>query len=623
MPAPSSLFSASILLVFFLTAAFGGTTPPKKSETGDCRVERIAGNAGDSLYVLSNNLVRAKVSSKTGRLLSLEDGKDRPFLKIGILDYNWEDARGGKKFGSPDGGETRIVRNDSSGVSIETVFSPKENFPCTVTIRYTALEKIPGVYAECRFTHAKEAPAFTLEQLRFCFFADPDMGLYGRTATRSQLLPSAKALDEAIPLRPKEAMWMSNSIIDCKYDWTLFSAERGVYGVHSDNRGLWLLEASQEYVNGGPEKQTLSLHPTPSPLAAPVLLAMFHSRHFQDGTLSMLPVSQGEAWSKTFGPVLLLLANGTPDEQWNEACTRQKAETSMWPYPWEQTAKRVKVTGRILSPGGEPSGGVRILLADSVEPGLEPVISAQFVGKMPWFSTVTKADGTFELEKVLPGRYTLYAWKDGLWESVRKDGIDVPEGGTEIEPVLFPVETSQNRLWQIGIPDRDGREFFRGDGQRHFGRHLSYRNDFPDGLTFDVRKDDCQTRWNWAMLPVPQVNGGFKPSTWNVLFGGKEKRSGRAQLTVSLATSSTGTEPLVFRLNGTEIGKLPLRADTALWFGATRGNVQTCRFPFDAALLRTDENKLTIENANKSVFSGVVWDALKMEYLPSSEAAAQ
>jgi len=621
MPSTASLFSASILLVF-LTVASGGAkaSPP---EPGSCHVDRIAGEAGGSLYELSNSLVRATISTQTGRLTGLEDREGRQYLKTGILDFNWVDGRGKSFFSTPEGGELRVVRNDSSGVAIEIAFLPNGGLPCTVLIRYTVLEGIPGVYAETRFSHAKDSPAFALEQLRFCFFSNPDFALSGRTFTRHQPLPSVKALDESFPLRPKEAMWMRNSIIDCKYDWALFSAERGVFGLHSEERGLWLLEASQEYVNGGPEKQSLSLHATPSPLAAPVLLAMFHSRHFQDGVLSMLNVSKGEAWSKTYGPVLLLVTKGSSDKQWSDAQKQQQLEAAKWPYPWEPEVNRGNVSGRITTAGGEGLGDVRVLLADLVKSAADPVECAQFVGKSPWFSASTKADGTFEVEKVLPGNYTLYAWKDGLWESVRKDGLQVPEGGAKIGSVAFPESTSRICLWQIGVPDRDGREFFRGDGLRHFGRHLSYRNDFPDGLTFDVRKDNYRTRWNWAMLPRPQTGGNCEPAVWKILFGGVGEKTGKLLLTVSLATSSSGSDPLIFRLNGTEIARLPLRADTALWFGATRGNSQTYRFPVDASLLQPEENELAIENSNRDVFSGVVWDALKMELLPDFQPPAQ
>ncbi|MEK6298130.1 MAG: hypothetical protein V4793_43600, partial [Paraburkholderia tropica] len=68
-----------------------------------------------------------------------------------------------------------------------------------------------------------------------------------------------------------------------------------VYGYVGAQRGLWMIEASPEYHNGGPVKQGQTLHDN-------VLLRVLQSVHFG---ASAVVLKDGEDWRKVNGPFLV------------------------------------------------------------------------------------------------------------------------------------------------------------------------------------------------------------------------------------------------------------------------------------------------------------------------------
>ena len=609
---PASMIRAAVARALpHLTAVIFST-----AAAADCKVEPVS----PAIHQLSNGLVTVRVHSLEGRLLSLSDAQGREFMKSGPLDFNWVDAAGKRHFGTTlVGGKAAVAIAEKDIVSVESHFPRQaEGLPCDVTIRYTVVAGVPGVYAEAKLHHRADAPAFELEQLRFCYLTEPAVGGFGRTPLRHAPLPSVKMLDDAILLVQPEAMWMPNGVIDCKYDWCTNTRTRGVFGIHNQERGLWMIEGSLEYANGGPWKQSLNLHQTRSPLAAPVLQGMLHSRHFLDGAYSMMKVAAGEDWKKEYGPLLLLATTGDADAQWQAAVETHGREAAAWPPAWSWAGKhsRSLVRGRLVDSSGSPLAGAEVLLADAAEPSLPPIEASHFTGRQAWFGAKTNADGRFEIPKVMSGAYSFYAWQDGKWQGMRRDGVAVTGAEADLGSMEFPADDAGRLLWQLGTPDRSGSEFFRGHGRLFFGRHATLREDFPDGVHFKVGADDSAKSWNWAMLPIPQDDGTCRPSRWTLRFDATADAVSKAVLSVALASSSgNASKPISLRLNGQVIGEIPLRSDTALWFGSTRGAVRSSRFEFDGSLLRAGENELEILNPNTWVFAGVVWDALKLEII--------
>jgi rhamnogalacturonan endolyase len=634
--------------LIMLLLVFCGLFPVKGIAAGDsCQVKETLSESGTSLFELSNDAVQIVVNGDNGRIVSLKDAKGNEHLQFVALDYNWNDATGKPHFGSPESGKARILENTPQRVAVEFTKAGSDKFPLGVSIRYTVVAGVSGVYYSARLEHAASAPACLIGQLRVCLVSQPGVFSSGRTRQLSMGVPDADKLDRAVQLFPREAAWMTTGVIDCKYDWAVFSQDLDVYGLLGNDRGLWMIQPTREYLNGGPTQQELTLHGTGEPLGAPVLVAMFQGCHFSDGHNTVLSFEKGESWAKSYGPVLILANSGSPEEMWKSALAQTELEKKQWPYSWSESSppERLDVVGRLLDENGKGLNGAQIVLGDAAKlpPELaaprqlvaarskavplqgEPSECVQWIGKQPWFSAESGEDGSFTIPKVIEGNYTLYAWKDGRWESLRKDDLIIQADSNDLGTLTFPAPETARLLWQIGIPNRSAEEFYRGDEPRHFGRHLTYPEDFPNGISFDVTTDDPAKAWNWAIFPMASADGTLSDSIWKVRFPAQDVPPGRGLLTIALAASSPGSKPVAFRLNGQEIFTLPRRVDTTLWFGATEGNYQVYKVPFDISLLKPDGNTLEIEAPNGAghqsgdyagvqwPYQGVIWDALKME----------
>ncbi|MDV7398789.1 hypothetical protein RZS08_45705, partial [Arthrospira platensis SPKY1] len=102
------------------------------------------------------------------------------------MDYNWVDNKGARHFGTMQGqGVASVNQERTDTVSIEIFFPRTEaGIPCDVTIRYTIVEGVPGLFVEAKLHHPADAPSFELEQLRLCYVVEPSVGSYGRTPVR-------------------------------------------------------------------------------------------------------------------------------------------------------------------------------------------------------------------------------------------------------------------------------------------------------------------------------------------------------------------------------------------------------------------------------------------------------
>jgi rhamnogalacturonan endolyase len=74
------------------------------------------------------------------------------------------------------------------------------------------------------------------------------------------------------------------------------------------------------------------------------------------------------------------------------------------------------------------------------------------------------SDGRFTIPNVRPGKYELHAIADGVLGEFCKADINVTAGQKldlgklEWKPVRYG-----RQLWEIGVPNRSGAEFFKGD----------------------------------------------------------------------------------------------------------------------------------------------------------------
>ena len=408
--------------------------------------------------------------------------------------------------------------------------------------------------------------------------------------------------------------------VETKYDWSVYEGNQHVYGITGSGLGLWVISASSEYVNGGPTKQNLSVEENEVSI---VLLRMFQSAHFGSGSLFF---DRGEDWSKVYGPFFVYLnAAEDFDALWADAKKRAEREVDAWPHSWVRhelyPLQRGTVRGRLrITDGSSPDGAWVILAA--------PAPDWQYQGKGYIFWAQADGDGNFEIPKVRPGRYSLYATVSGVMDEFRLDDIRVDAGSAaDLGTLRWRPLSYGRRVWQIGVPDRSGREYRHGDDFHHWGLWLKYPEEFPDDVNFTIGVSTERRDWNYVHPAVLTPAGTYRFPVWRIHFEMPEAPAyGQAVLRMPLAeVTSYGLDQLVtlkVSVNGTEVSRFTEYGDDS---GVNRSTIQglyrdrtVC---FDAGLLQKGKNTIALTYDAKQRSSplegwplvSVVYDCLRLE----------
>ena len=403
--------------------------------------------------------------------------------------------------------------------------------------------------------------------------------------------------------------------IATKYNLVDFEENHHVHGVAGPQVGLWVISASNEYLNGGPTKQNLQVHEDSC-----IVLKMLHSGHFR--LQAGLQFAQGEAWTKFYGPFLIYLNRAdSPQASWADANERALREQADWPYAWVEhrdfPLARGQVTGELTVQGRPAANACMILTAGDTD--------WQCLGKGYQFWTRTAEDGRFALKKVRPGSYTLYAFVPGYANELRRDGVAAEAGRTnDLGRIDFQPLTFGRCLWQIGIPDRSAGEFRYGDQPRQFGLWNRYPTDFPQDVTFQIGRASPtrpvtsgvpasteRSDWNYCQPILQRVDGTWHLPIWRVVFDLDSPQSGKATLLIGVA-GATGNPELTVSMNGTEIGRQKLLNDGSVYRDATgAGHYRLWTIPLDAALLKPGRNVLALEVV-KPVLASLPYNPLSL-----------
>ena len=106
------------------------------------------------------------------------------------------------------------------------------------------------------------------------------------------------------------------------------------------------------------------------------------------------------------------------------------------------------------------------------------------------------------------------------------------------------------QIWDIGIPNRNGAEFFKGDDYFSWGWYLEYPKLFPNDVNYVVGKSDYRKDWFFEQVPYSQdpnaKPAGYNMGTpqgvatpWTISFDLPQAPHGKAHLRVALASTST------------------------------------------------------------------------------------
>jgi rhamnogalacturonan endolyase len=656
-------------------------------------------------WTLDNGIVNITIDKKNGNLLSViyryietlrptiwtvPDTYHAPPTPAGETNPTWEQT--------PAGVVTPSVTIDpakNGGERAEVAVKGVNRGRMDIELRYTLERSVSGFYSYAEFSHPASYPASSEPESYFVLQLDPSFDWFSVDADRNTLVPSTQDLRAGTVIHAKEQKILSSGIyknsVEHKYSYSAYIYRLPAWGFSSptEHVGVYFINPSTEYIGGGAEKMDL-IGPW-SFGSNTAIQDYWTSGHYAGGAGLNIPA--GQDWKKVIGPIFvyfnalenpkepthaeldtLAATQGNPTVPqtwhdnafalWNDALAKAKEVKAAWPYDWVRgvdyphKSERGIVTGQFVL--NDPQAATTKL------PGLTVGLShpdfttaargyTQRSGNgdvIKWphdtiyyqFWTDGAADGKFTIANIRPGAYTLHAFADGvLGEFARADitveaGKNLDLGMIEWKPVRYGKQ-----IWEIGYPNRNGSEFFKGDEYWLWGWCMRYALLFPNDITYTVGKSDWHKDWFFEEVPhatnLSFVNtaakdpanqrygwvasptmpgqdmwrqwGRGRATTWTIKFNMDKAVQGRATLRIALGGADGGG--LAIGVNGKSVGSIRPVATNALRYNTDRGVWHEYAQPFDATLLKAGENDMTLTVPAGDLTTGVCYDYLRLE----------
>jgi len=605
----------------------------------------------DAGFTLANGIVTARVSKRSGDLVSLQyqnlemlgGGSGHP--------YGYWSHAPGRNSRAQNSVTLNPARNggDRAEVSVRAVSAgtvvgsgPGGGAIADIEIRYALGRGDQGLYTYSIFTHKKEYPATAVGEARFGVKLNEKVfDFLTVDARRRRLMPTPEDWNRGTELNMKEVRRLNTGLyagqVEHKYDYSAVQFEIPAFGWCGTKArvGLWFVNPTIEYLSGGATKAELTGHLDVNDGAAPVLLNYWRGSHY-GGSHCVIPA--GEAWTKVIGP-FLIYCNAAPDPAalWQDALARAAQEAAAWPYDWvagvdyPSKHERGAVRGQlVLTDPAAPATKMSNLRVGLAAPDYT-VAGRRGETKVDWqndakhyeFWVRGDAQGRFNISKVRPGKYTLHAIADGVLGEFARTEITVEPGGAlDLGRLEWRPLRHGRQLWEIGIPNRSAAEFRHGDDYWHWGLHLKYAEEFPKDVNFIIGKSDFRRDWNFCQFPRIQKadsrgNGPTVSTTWSVIFDLPEAPGGTA--TLRLALAATSARGLDVTINDQPAGSTgPLPDNATIRRDGIAGYWTEKQIAFDAALMKAGSNTLKLTIPNGGVTSGIEYDYLRLELEPNA-----
>ncbi len=328
----------------------------------------------ENSYTLTNQFVSVRVSKRSGDLTSLK------YKGLELLDN--ESSRASAYWSHDVAHSDPILRvtidprkngGERAEVSLKGIAdgSPMGSGPggsviADIEIRYALGRDDSGIYTYSIFSHPTNYPGTSVGEARFC--AKLNDGVFDWMtvdANRNMKMLTAYDWNHGTQMNMKEVRRMNTGLyqgqVEHKYDYSANQFDVRAWGWSSTtkNVGLWFVNASVEYLSGGPTKVELSAHRDATfntnalnAPAAPCLLNYWRGSHYGG---SMCSIAATDNWTKVIGPFLIYVNSGsTPDAMWKDALAKAGAEEKAWPYGWvagvdyPHKNERATVSGKLV-----------------------------------------------------------------------------------------------------------------------------------------------------------------------------------------------------------------------------------------------------------------------------------
>lgn len=588
-------------------------------------------------FTLANGSLIAHISKATGDLNSLQyNGLEVMGYVSGHHAGYWEQnpAKAAQltatvTINPASNGGTRgevSIKGVSGGKRLDGGLQPGGSMVCDLEIRYTLGRDEPGLYTYAIFSHQPSYPATQIGESRFGVKLNAKVFDWMTIdARRNKLMPTGADWDQGADLNMKEARRLTTGRyagqVEHKYDYSAVQFDIPAFGWASTTQhiGFYFINPSMEYLSGGATKVELTGHLDDGKGGDPTLLDYWRGTHYGG---SVLTLADGENWSKVVGPIFLFLNRASdPNSAYRDALAQAVKEAAKWPYDWVQGIdyptrnQRGTVTGQLVL--NDASKRMPNLLVGLAYPD-DDRVTWQNDAKHYEFWVRGTEDGRFSIPNVRPGTYELHAIADGVLGEFARGEIKVGEGGrVDLGKLDWKPVHYGRQLWEIGVPNRSGAEFYKGDEYFRWGWYLEYPKLFPQGVDFTIGKSDYRKDWFFEQVPHssqadPNGRGNGDSTAWTIHFNLPGAPKGRA--TLRLALSGVSAKSIEVAVNGQHAGTV-----SGLVYNATinrdgiAGAWVEKDVAFDASMMKGGGNTVTLTVPAGSLTSGIIYDYLRLE----------
>ncbi|KAF5178227.1 Rhamnogalacturonate lyase, partial [Thalictrum thalictroides] len=631
---------------------------------------------GVFMVVIDNGLVQVTLSNPRGSVTRIQYNNADNLLEThnaeenrGYWDLDWSkpeqdhngihDRISGTNFTvimeDPDQVEVSFVRNWDPSFGNKSV-------PLNIDIRFVLLHGIPGLYSYAIYEHLEGWPDFDLTQTRIVFKLSKDKFHYMAISDDKQrIMPMPEDRDTGQPLAYKEAVrltkptnkdlkgerrWMTNTNIHAKIK--IANSMGGFLMTLSPDSGL-SLQAMSSKVMGLSSKISLLMSAPPPSLGEDVVLK------FRDG----------EHWKKVFGPVFFYF-NAVVDDDvedpystlWEDAKNQTMNEVQSWPYQFPNSEdyphlkQRGTVTGRLfvqdryISEDYISADSAYVGMALPGDPG-----SWQREGKGYQFWTIADASGSFSINNIRKGNYSLYAYVPSFIGDYRYDvHITITPGCViDVGDIVYKPPRNGPTFWEIGIADRSSAEFYIPDPApkyinklfiqpnrvcmrstsilkfRQYGLWDRYTELYPEGdLVYVIDANDYSNDWFYAHVTRKNGDNTYEATKWQVLFELDNVHSNRGNYTLRLALASATFADLHVRVNDPEIDPPLFQTgligrDNAIARHGIHGLYWLFNVNVPSNLLQNGLNTIYLtQSRGSSPFEGIMYDYIRLEGPPQN-----
>lgn len=254
-------------------------------------------------------------------------------------------------------------------------------------------------------------------------------------------------------------------------------------------------------------------------------------------------------------------------------------------------------------------------------------------------------NGTFYIPFVRQGNHFLHVFVPGVFgDFVIPKAIEIKPGkNVNLGLVTLRPPRIGKTLWEIGIPDRDSREFYipvlnqdcrypypswSPDRFRNYGVWTKYNEQFKSkDLSFIANECDWTKEW-WFVQPSRIENGKYKPTTWSVKFSLNSSNLIPAGYGMSryfvlrVALSAITSATLQINLNSLKskpifdsstCGCTNYTYDNAMFRATTYGIYISFSVPIPGSMFSNGDNTLFFTQARPGRLSNVMFDYIRLE----------